>query len=114
MGEELHLELILGRKVYDSENRSVGRLEEVIAEQQGDELVVKEYLVGSTAMLQRLSISGLGRTFLGLLGAKENTGYRVPWDKIDFTQTDKLRLLCAKDELKSFSHQAGTKVRQSD
>ena len=99
MAEELHLELILGRKVYDSENRSVGRLEEVIAEERGGELVIKEYLVGSTTMLQRLSITHLGRTFLGLLGAKENTGYRVAWDKLDLTQTDKLRLHCAKDEL---------------
>ncbi len=114
MAEELHLELILGRKVYDSENRSVGRLEEVVAEPDGDDLVVKEYLVGKTAMLQRLSINGLGRTFLGLLGAKENTGYRVPWDKLDFTQPDKLRLRCAKEELESFTHQAGTKVRLSD
>jgi len=114
MAEELHLELILARKVYDSENRPVGRLEEVIAEEQGGELVVKEYLVGNTAMLQRLSITHLGGTFLGLLGAKESKGYRVPWDKIDFTQTDKLRLLCAKDELESFSHQAGAKARQSN
>lgn len=114
MANEIHLELILGRKVYDSENRLVGRLEEVIAEPDGDELVVKEYLVGKTAMLQRLSITGLGRTFLGLLGAKENTGYRVPWDKLDLTETDKLRLHCNKDDLKKFSHRAGTKFRQSD
>src|SRR5215210_3879127 len=91
MAEELHLELILGRKVYDSENRSIGRLEEVIAEERGGELVVKEYLVGGTAMLQRLSITHLGRTFLGLLGAKENC-YRVPWNKLDLTQEGKLRL----------------------
>jgi sporulation protein YlmC with PRC-barrel domain len=104
MAEELHLELILGRKVYDSENRAVGRLEEVVAEERGDELVVKEYLVGGTAMLQRLSITHLGRKVVGLLGAKENF-YRVPWDKIDFTLPDKLRLHCAKEELESFSYQ---------
>src|SRR5215210_6152642 len=113
MAEELHLELILGRKVYDSEDRSVGRLEEVIAEERGGELVVKEYLVGGAAMLQRLSITRLGRTFLGLLGTKENC-YRVPWNKIDLTQTDKLRLLCAEDELEVLSFQGEAKVRQSN
>jgi sporulation protein YlmC with PRC-barrel domain len=113
MAEELHLELILGRKVYDSENRPVGRLEEVVAEERGDELVVKEYLVGGTSMLQRLSVTHLGRKFLGRLPAKGNC-YRVPWDKLDSTQTDKLRLHCAKDELESFSPQGEAKVRQSN
>ena len=113
MAEELHLELILGRKVYDSENRSVGRLEEAIAEERGGELVVKEYLVGGTAILQRLSTAHMGRKFLVLFGAKENC-YRVPWNKIDLTQTGRLLLLCAKDELEIFSPQDEAKARQSN
>src|SRR5215210_9202392 len=109
MAEELHLELILGRKVYDSENRPVGQLEEVVAEERGGELVVKEYLVGGNSMLQRLSITRLGRTFLGLPGAKRDC-YRVPWNKLDLTRADALRLRCAKDELESFSYQDEAKA----
>ena len=112
MAEELHLELILGRKVYDSDNRPVGRLEEVVAEERGDELVVKEYLVGGNSMLQRLSITRLGRTFLGLPGAKGEC-YRVPWNKLDLTRADAMRLRCAKDELESFSYQDEAKARRT-
>lgn len=112
--DELHLELILGRKVYDSEGRSVGHLEEVIAERQGNELVVTEYLVGRAAMLQRFSIIHLSRTVLSLLGAKENTGYRVAWDKLEVTRDGSLRLLCPKHELESFSHQGGAKSQRAD
>ena len=105
MAEELHLQLILGRKVFDSENRLVGRLEEVIAEERNGECIIKEYLVGSRAMLQRLAITHLGRTFPRLLGAS-NKGYKVPWNKLDLAHRNKLRLNCAKDELESVSQEA--------
>ncbi len=100
---EVHLERVLGRHVLDSEGKSVGLVEEVIAEQEGNEWVVREYLIGRNALLYRLSVRDLGRALLGFFSAKENAGYRVPWDKLDLTDPQKPRLNCASHELEPLS-----------
>ena len=96
---EVHIERLLGRRVLDSAGKYVGRIEEVIAERQGDEWVVREYLVGSAALFHRLSALEIGRALLGLFGAKENAGYRVPWDKLNLTHIEKPCLHCPSHEL---------------
>ncbi len=100
---EVHIERLLGRHVLDARGQSIGRLEEVIAEEHGDEYVVREYLVGRTALLDRLSAWEIGRALLGILRAKENAGYRVPWDKLDLTNPEKPRLHCAAHELEELT-----------
>lgn len=100
---EVHIELLLGRRVLDSTGKSVGRIEEVIAERQGDEWVVREYLVGSAALLHRLSALDIGRALLGVFRAKENAGYRVPWDKLNLTDLEKPCLHCPSHELETLT-----------
>ena len=101
---ELHIERLLGMKVFDSENEPVGRLEEVIAERLGDEWVIREYWVGPSALLHRLSVRNVGRSLLGLLGAKEDAGYRVSWDKLDLSHPTRLRLHCPCHELEKLGY----------
>lgn len=96
---EVHIEMLLGRRVLDSTGKSVGRIEEVIAERHGDEWVVREYLLGSAALLDRLSALDMGRGLLGLFGAKENAGYRVPWNKLNLTDLEKPCLDCSSQDL---------------
>lgn len=104
MAREVHLELLLGKGVLDSKDRLIGRIEEVRAEQQGDEWIIKEYLIGNAALLERLSAWTIGLSILRLLGARKiYGGYSVPWDKLDLTNPDKPRLLCTLDELKELS-----------
>lgn len=100
---EVHLERLLGKHVLDSEGKSVGRIEEVIAEKRGDEWVVKEYEIGPIALLDRMSARNIGAALLGLVGAKEDRGYRVSWDKLDLTDPQKPRLNCASHELEPLS-----------
>ena len=100
---EVRIEMLLGRRVLDSTGKSVGRIEEVIAERQGDEWVVREYLVGSAALLHRLSALDIGRALLGLFRAKENAGYRVPWDKLNLTDLEKPCLHCPLHELETLT-----------
>jgi hypothetical protein len=103
---ELHLELLLGKSVFDTMNNPIGRIEEVRAEQQGDEWVIREYLVGVVAIFERLSAWNLGAGLMHLLGARNlHQGYRVPWDKLDLSDPGQPRLLCTLDELKEISHQ---------
>ncbi|QSJ20571.1 hypothetical protein JYQ62_00215 [Nostoc sp. UHCC 0702] len=92
----------MGKSVLDLTGRAIGRIEEVRAEQQGEEWIVKEYLIGYAAALERLSAWTIGLKILHLLGAyKIQGGYTVPWDKLDLTDPDKPRLLCSLNELKS-------------
>ncbi|MEH2071857.1 MAG: hypothetical protein V7K47_27535 [Nostoc sp.] len=99
---EIHLELLLGKQVLDSTGKAIGRIEEICAEQQGEEWVIKEYLIGYAAILERLSAWNIGIGILNLLGAQKiYGGYTVPWDMLDLTDPQKPRLHCSLDELKS-------------
>ncbi len=103
---DLHLELLLGRRVMDSSGQTVGRIEEVRAQQQGDEWVIQEYLIGIPALLERLSAWTIGLAILHSLGARKiHGGYRVPWHKLDLTNPEEPRLLCTLQELKTLSEQ---------
>ena len=100
MGKRIHVELLLGRKVRDVDGQSAGRIEEIRAEKRGGECVIKEYLLGRGALLQRLSISGVSSVFITLLGGRNNAAtHRVPWDKLDLSDEHRPRLKCRRDEL---------------
>lgn len=103
---ELHLELLLGKQVHDFKGNSIGRIEEVRAEQQGDEWVIQEYLIGPAAILERLSAWTIGLAVLHLLGARKiHGGFSVPWHKLDLTDPTHPRLTCTIQELKQVDHQ---------
>jgi hypothetical protein len=97
---EIHIELLLSKRVLDPAGKSVGRIEEIFAEQQGEESVVKEYLIGPAAMLERLSAWTLGLPMSDFLRwGKIGNRYRVPWDKLDLSDPDQPRLKCPVEEL---------------
>lgn len=103
---EIHLERLLGRSVRDPEGKSIGRIEEVRAETQGEEWVIQEYLVGSTALLERLSAWRIGVSLLKLLGARKlHGGHRIPWDQLDLTDPEHPRLRCTIADLQEINHQ---------
>jgi len=100
--QEINLELLVGRRVFSLNGKSIGHLEEVRAELSGGECLIEEYLVGTYAVAERLAALSIGRALLRLLGAtKKHEGYRVPWDKLDLTDPSRPRLLCAVSELKT-------------
>jgi sporulation protein YlmC with PRC-barrel domain len=99
--QEINLELLVGRRVFGLNGRSIGHLEEICAELSEGECLVTEYLVGAYAVVERLAALSIGRAILRLFGAtKKHEGYRVPWDKLDLTDPERPRLLCSVDELK--------------
>jgi hypothetical protein len=94
----LNVELLLSRRVYDrSGKRSIGRLEDVLAESRAGRTHVVEYHVGVYAMLERLAAWHIGRAVLGAFG--QRAGYRVRWDQLDFADPHRPRLKCAVSEL---------------
>ena len=81
---ELHLELLIGRKVYDPAGKVVGRLEEVRVEERDGGHVVSEFHVGKYALFERLMGGPVGRSLLRLLGrGRVHTALAIPWEILD-------------------------------
>ena len=99
MANEIHVELLLGRRVVGNDGRAVGRIEEICAEERDGELVVTEYRLGAYAALERLSVSPLLRPFLNAFHLR--SAYRLPWDQLDLAEADRPRLKCSLRELKA-------------
>lgn len=89
-GDKIRFELLLGKKVLDPEGARVGRILSVTAEMNGEDCVVREYHLGTAALLARLGISVFGKKPL-----------RVPWDLMDLSDPERPRLRCLAAELKA-------------
>ncbi|MBB4566838.1 PRC-barrel domain-containing protein [Rhizobium leucaenae] len=97
---EIHLELLLGAQVYDINDRPIGRLEEIKAEPADEDYMVVEYHLGALGLLERLSATTIGHAILRPFGFKDRpSGHIVPWDKLDLTDLDHLKLRCSAAEL---------------
>jgi len=97
MSRKIHLELLLGKMVRDPDEVRAGRIFSVQAEVDGDECIVREYHLGTAALLEQLGISIL--RIAGWQGTKEPL--RVPWDQLDLSDPERPRLRCRVEELKS-------------
>jgi sporulation protein YlmC with PRC-barrel domain len=91
MSAEVNIELLIGCKVYDAEGRKIGRIEEVLAVEKGDELVVSEYHVGTEGLMERLSAYNIGVGLIRLLGARGHAAdpKRIPWQELDLSDPRK-------------------------
>ena len=96
---QLHVELLLGEKVFAMNGVSIGRLEEIRTEVNRGHYYVTEFLVGSYAVLERLAAWRIGRAVLRVVGAQRKKGYRIRWDQLDLSDPERPRLLCEVDEL---------------
>ena len=96
---QLHVELMLGKKVFAMNGVSIGRLEEIRTEVNRGHYYVTEFLVGSYAVLERLAAWRIGRTVLRVVGAKRKEGYRIRWEQLDLSDPRRLKLMCGVDEL---------------
>ena len=89
MPREAHVELLLGRHVYDPEGTDLGKLEEIRAVAHGGELRVSEYLVGHSGIAARLTTATLLQRVLHLLRlGTRRRGYLVPWSWMDLSDLD--------------------------
>ena len=91
---ERHVELLLGRLVYDARGRRIGRIEELHAEKEGDYYVLGAIDIGPLALFERLAVRHLGVTWAG-----RPHGYRVRWDQIELEDERRPRLTCGVEDL---------------
>jgi hypothetical protein len=97
--QQIHVELLLGEKVFALNGEKIGRLEDIRTETNRGHFFVSEFLVGSYAALERLAAWRIGRAVLRVFGARRKEGYRIRWDQMDLSNPRHLRLLCEVDEL---------------
>jgi sporulation protein YlmC with PRC-barrel domain len=97
---ELNADLLIGRRVYALNGRSIGRLQDIRVEMRGGECVVTGYLVGVYGLAERLAATDIGRTVLRTLaGRSKRVGYTVPWRQLDLTDSQRPRLRCPLEDL---------------
>lgn len=106
-----NLDRLAGRRVFSKEGHCIGHLEEIVAEADGDELVVKEYHIGIFAAFERLSASSIGTALLDLVRLRHRKGiYRIRWDKLDISDPVRPILRCSEQELATM--QASFRVKR--
>ena len=98
---ELHVELLTGRKVVDRNGKKLGRIEEIVAEYRGEELIVHEVHLGRRGLAERFSLRGLGEAFTSVFGARlrDKTPAKLRWEDLDFTDPEHPRLKVAIEAL---------------
>lgn len=98
---ELSVELLLGTKVRDVDGADVGRIEELRVERRDDACLVEAYLVGTSAVIDRLSAWTLVRPIKAFLGTRKlYTLYQIPWQDMDLSDPRHPRLRIAKRDLR--------------
>jgi hypothetical protein len=96
----LNIELLLDREVTDPSGRRAGRIEEIRARRDGDEIIVEAYHLGPEALLERLAAPVLRLSLFRALGFhKHAPGRRARWDQLDLSDPEKPILRCTVDEL---------------
>ena len=98
---DINVELLLGTRVYDSNGEKVGRIEEFRAEESGNACHVEAYLVGASAVIDRLSAWTLARPIKRMLRSRSIlTVYEIPWQQMDLSDPRQPRLRVPKNELR--------------
>jgi sporulation protein YlmC with PRC-barrel domain len=98
---DVNVELLLGRKVVDVNGEKVGRIEELRAEEDGNRCRVEAYLVGTSALIERLSAWTLVRPIKRMLRSRHvYSVFEVPWQEMDLSNPKNPRLRVAKADLR--------------
>ncbi|MDQ6688995.1 MAG: hypothetical protein M3Z18_00600 [Gemmatimonadota bacterium] len=98
---DIKVERLVGTKVHDVDGMKVGRIEEIRVERDEKALLVQSYLIGASALVERLSARTLVRPIRKLLRARHiYSVYEVPWQDMDLTDPERPVLRIAKHDLR--------------
>lgn len=99
LGREARVEELIGRKLCDVDGRKVGRIEELVAEQRGTDLVVIEVHVGPGALLERIIDLATLVPHSSALQRQLRRARRVHWHQLDLSDPDRPRTTIRREEL---------------
>jgi hypothetical protein len=96
----INVELLLDKEVKDSSGRRAGRIEEIRARRESEEIIVESYHLGPEALLERLAAPVLRLPLFRALGYHKHVpGRRARWDQMDLSNPHKPVLRCPVEEL---------------
>jgi hypothetical protein len=91
--QEIRLERLLGKLVLDAAGWPVGRIEEVLAQPEGDAYLLTHVVIGPDSRLAQWLAAAHQLPTLRALGLSRRPSIRkVPWTWLDLTDPDKPRL----------------------
>jgi sporulation protein YlmC with PRC-barrel domain len=97
---DVRVELLVGTTVHDIDGKKIGRIEEIRVERQETALLVETYLIGASALIERLSAWTLVRPIKRLLRTRHIYSlYEVPWQEMDLSDPNRPKLRTAKRDL---------------
>ena len=97
---EIRVELLVGTTVLDIDGKNIGRIEEIRVQRGDKALLVETYLIGASALIERLSAWTLVRPIKRLLRARHIYSlYEVPWQDMDLSDPNRPKLRTAKRDL---------------
>jgi hypothetical protein len=88
---EVHVERLVGRRVLDTEGRALGRIEDIRAEREEGEWIVRDYVLGVGGLIERLAAGPLVASLLGRW-APALRRHVIPWDALDLSDPERPRL----------------------
>jgi sporulation protein YlmC with PRC-barrel domain len=98
---DIKVQLLVGTKVHDVDGKKVGRIEEIRVERQEAALLVESYLIGVSALIDRLSARTLVRPIRRFLRARRiYSVYEIPWQEMDLTDPKRPVLKIAQREMR--------------
>jgi sporulation protein YlmC with PRC-barrel domain len=98
---EARVEELVGRTIRDVAGRKIGRIEELVAVQQGTEWVVVEVHAGPGALLERLVDLATLIPYSGALQRQLRHMRRIPWQLLDLSDPHHPRATVRCEELGS-------------
>ncbi|HEX6626773.1 MAG TPA: PRC-barrel domain-containing protein [Gemmatimonadaceae bacterium] len=98
---DINIELLLGTKVCDANGEKVGRIEEFRVEDDGNSCRIEAYLIGTSALIQRLSAWTLVRPIQRALRSRKlYSVFEVRWQDMDLSDPKQPRLRISGKDLR--------------
>ena len=98
---EVNAELLVGTQVHDVDGEKVGRIQEMRVDSREKSCVVESYLIGASALIERLSAWTLVRPIARVLHARKLYSlYEVPWQDMDLSDPKRPKLRIARKDLR--------------
>lgn len=98
---EINVELLLGTRVHDRDGAPVGRIEEIRAVRSENACLVESFMIGTSAVVQRLSAWTLVRPIKRFLRSRDvYTVFQVGWRDLDLTDPGRPVIRVPRHDLK--------------
>ena len=103
MSERFQIDLLVGRRVHDSEGRKLGRVDEIRLVREDDHYEAEGLLVGANSMTKRLGVDDSFRKLLNPLGFHpwNIEGHIIYWEQIASIEEKSIKLKARREEIQS-------------